>query len=300
VRTLSRRAPPPGLFPAVVDAHLGDVRDPVARGRALAGVERVFHLAARLHVVDPGAQARTDYDETNRDATSALACEAARAGVRRIVFFSSIAVYGDTRGGLATEETPATASSGYARSKLEAEAAVLGRTRSDGTPVGVVLRLAAVYGPRVKGNYLSLVRYLASGRPVPILPGSNRRTLVFETDVARAAVLAASHPAAAGRIFNVTDGSIHTVRGIDAAIRAALGRRASRLGVPLPAAQAFVNGTRWALRGPLARVAGAIDKYAEDVAVDGGRIQRELGFTPEIDLEEGWRRTVRHLRLARE
>ena len=300
VRTLSRRQPPADLFPGSVEVHVGDITDAAVRARALDGVTRVLHLAALLHLVTADRQAAADYSAVNADATSALAREAARAGVERLVLFSSIAVYGETHGGVATEETPAAPGSRYGRSKLEAENAVLAETRRAGGPLAVVLRLAAVYGPRVKGNYRALVRYLASRRPLPILPGSNRRTLVFDEDVARAALLAAEHPAAAGRTYNVTDGSIHTVREINAAICEALGRSAPRVGVPLPVAQTVIRVSRGVLRGPLARVATMVDKYGEDIAIDGRRIQSELGFSPRIDLREGWRRTVRQLRLGRE
>jgi nucleoside-diphosphate-sugar epimerase len=299
VRTLSRHPPPAGLFASDVDAQVGDIRDAAARGRALEGVSRVLHLAAVLHLVTPAEQAGANYADVNTAATSALLRDAAAAGVERVVLFSSIAVYGETHGALATEATPPAPATPYARSKLQAEQAVLAETRPDGTPLGVVLRLAAVYGPRVKGNYLSLVRYLASRRPLPILPGSNRRTLVFDDDVARAAVLASEHPAAAGSTFNVTDGSVHTVREIHDAICEALGRRAPRVGLPVAVARTMVDAGRWSLRGPLARVAAMVDKYAEDVAVDGCRIQRVLGFTPGIGLQEGWRRTVQQLRLGK-
>jgi UDP-glucose 4-epimerase len=197
---------------------------------------------------------------------------------------------------MATEETSPAPATPYARSKLEAERAVLGEVRRDGAPLAVVLRVASVYGPRVKGNYLSLVRHLASRRPFPLLPGSNRRTLVFEDDVARAAVLASGHSSAAGCTFNLTDGSVHTMREIHEAICEALGRRAPGIGLPLAMVRPFVRIGRGPQRGPLARVAAMVDKYGEDVAVDGGRIQRDLGFTPRVELRDGWRRTVQDLR----
>ncbi|SRR6266545_1082057 len=299
VRTLSRHCPPAGLFPCEVDVQVGDIRAADARARALEGVTRVLHLAAVLHRMTHADQAGADYAAVNTAATAALAREAACAGVERLVLFSSIAVYGETHGAIAGEEMLPAPVTPYARSKLQAEQAVFAEARRNGAPLGAVLRLAAVYGPRVKGNYLSLVRHLASRRPFPILPGTNRRTLVFDDDVARAAVLASEHPAAAGCTFNVTDGSVHTVREIHNAICEALGRRAPRIGLPVAVARRLVDASRWSLRGPLARVAAMVDKYGEDVAIDGRRIQRELGFTPGIDLHEGWRRTVQHLRLEK-
>ena len=295
VRTLTRHAPPAGLLPPHVDARLGDIGDPETRRRALDGVARVIHLAALLHLVDPAAQARAGYDAINVDGTSALGRDAIAAGVTRLVFFSSISVYGDTAGRIATEDTPVAPETPYARSKAAAESVVLALGHG-GEPAGTVLRLAAVYGGRLTGNYRAFVRYLASYRPLPILPGGNRRTLVFDEDAARAAVLAAAHPAAAGRRFNVTDGAIHTLAEITGAICNALGRRPPAAGVPIRVAKAGARLARPLLRGPLGRIPAMVDKYAEDAAVDGRRIQQDLGFTPLVGLREGWERTVRALR----
>jgi UDP-glucose 4-epimerase len=63
----------------------------------------------------------------------------------------------------------------------------------------------AIYGPRIKGTYQCLLQTLARRRFIPIGDGSNRRTLIYDKDVARAAVSAATHPAAAGKVFNVSD-----------------------------------------------------------------------------------------------
>jgi UDP-glucose 4-epimerase len=295
VRTLSRHQPPTGLFPDSVESCVGDIASVDDRRRALEGVDRVLHLAAMLHITDPAAQARADYETVNVDATAALGADALAAGVSRIVFFSSIAVYGETGGRVATEETPPAPTTSYGRSKLAAERAILALTRA-GQPAAVVLRLAAVYGPRLKGNYRALVRHLAAGRPLPILPGANRRTLVFDDDVGAAAVLAAGHVTAPGRVYNVTDGSIHRFSQITTAICEALGRTTPSLGVPAEFARAAVTAARPLLRGPLARVPAMVDKYVEDAAVDGSRIQRELGFRPAVGLSEGWRRTVQSVR----
>jgi UDP-glucose 4-epimerase len=143
---------------------------------------------------------------------------------------------------------------------------------ADGQPLGTVLRLGAVYGSRIKGNYERLLRALACNRFIPIGSGLNRRTLVYDKDVGRAAALTVSHPAAAGRVFNVTDGAFHTLREIIAAMSLALGR------IP-PRYSLSARPVRWAagLLEDAARVIGCqspivratIDKYTEDIAVSG-------------------------------
>ena len=102
----------------------------------------------------------------------------------------------------------------YARTKLSAEQIVLNARGADDQPLGTVLRLGAVYGSRIKGNYERLTHALARHRFIPIGSGPNRRTLVYDKDVGRAAALSVTHPAAAGRVFNVTDGEFHTLNEI--------------------------------------------------------------------------------------
>ncbi len=149
--------------------------------------------------------------------------------VRRLVLFSTIAVYGPTGTEPATEATPPAPDTPYAETKLMAERAVLSAVRSDGVGLGCVLRMAAVYGDRVKGNYRLLLQALSRRRHIPIGRGNNRRTLVYDRDAARAAVLALAHEAAAGVLFNVTDGRMHTMREILATMCLALGRRPPRM-----------------------------------------------------------------------
>jgi UDP-glucose 4-epimerase len=220
--------------------------------------------------------------------------EARGAGVGRLVFASTIAVYGRTAGPLATETSPLNPETPYARTKLAAEDVVRTALGPEGRSLGAVLRLAAIYGPKVKGNYRTLVDALARGRFVPIGNGRNRRTLVHERDAARALLLALESPAAAGKTFNVTDGSVHTTDDIVAAICRALGRPAPRWHVPRAAAFAAAEACDLVLAaaGREAAIGDRLRRYVEDVAVDGSAIQRELGFRPAYSLDEGWREAV--------
>jgi len=299
VRTLLRHQVE-GLFPASVECRIGDIRDEAAVTRAVRDVEFVLHLAAVLHRVGPAVQRTTEYDAINNGATRLLLKHAAASGVQRLVLFSTIAVYGKRAHVVADEATVPSPDSPYSMSKLDAERAVLEQEGPGGVPLAVVLRLAAVYGPRLKGNYRTLLEHLAAGRPMPLLPGSNRRTLVFDEDVAVASLLAAREARAAGRVFDVTDGTTHTLREIAASMCRALGRQPPRFGLPAALAGAAVAAVRPALSGRLAALGAQVEKFTEDIAVDGNRIQAELGFVPRVSLDEGWRRTVAALRALGE
>lgn len=299
VRTLSRSLPEEPTASAGIERLCGDVTDRGVVALAVEGVDWIFHLAAHLHVANPGPGARATYERVNVEGTRMVADAAAAAGVGRLVLFSSISVYGPTGAGIADEATPARPDTLYGESKLRAEAAALGATcRDSGGPLACVLRLGAVYGPRMKGNYLRLARALRGGRFIPVGDGLNRRTLVHEADVAEAALLAAQSPGAAGRVYNVTDGRVHRLCDIIDAMCAALDRRPPRWGLPPTTARAAArlgDGLlRMVRRGD--RLEAFLDKYLEDVAVSGEKMARELGYRPRFDLEAGWRDALASMR----
>jgi UDP-glucose 4-epimerase len=296
VRTLSRRA----STPASAHQHFaGEIDDLKLLERAMEGVDIVFHMAALLHITTPSPSLAPEYRRINVGGTEAVVTAAREAGVQRLVALSSIAVYGSTDRTV-DESTSTHPDTLYGSTKLAGERIVLTAVDEKGRPFGSVLRLAAVYGPSIKGNYERLVRAVARRRFVPIGSGRNARTLVFEDDVAQAMLLASVHPAAAGRVFNVTDGSIHTVAEILRAISAALGRRPPRLAVPLWMARTAIRSAETVCgaigrNSPVTRA--TLHKYTENVAVSGERIRKELGFEPRWTLADGWRQTVERMRL---
>jgi UDP-glucose 4-epimerase len=300
VRILTRTAPPLNLFPKAVEYFPGDICDQRTALSALEGIDIVYHLAAKLHLNTPCRDLQPAYQRVNVGGTQNLVQAAQSLGVSRFVFFSTISVYGPSRTHAVFDETsPLGPQSLYAVSKSEAEKIVLSaRRRDQAEPLGTVLRLATVYGSRMKGNFVALVKTLHSGRFIPIGAGQNRRTLVYDYDAARAAVLAASHPLAAGQVFNVTDGRIHAFSDILAAICEVCGRRTPKLSLPATPVRLAVGLIESCLNlfgidSPIKRT--HVDKLIEDVAVSGERIQKLLGFQPCYDLVHGWQETIQHL-----
>jgi UDP-glucose 4-epimerase len=264
-------------------------------------VDGVIHLAALLHIVNPLPALQEKYERINVGGTATVVEAARQAGVGRLVFFSTIAVYGASAGNVLAEDSPAHPDSFYAQTKLDAERIVLAAKREDGKLLGTVLRLGAVYGARIKGNYQRLLLALARSRFLPIGRGENRRTLVYDKDVARAALLALEHPAAAGKVFNVSDGEFHTLNDIISTMCRALGRKPPGLSLPIGPVRFAAGIVEDAARltgfsPPIVRA--TIDKYTEDIAVDSRRIQKELGFKPLYDLAAGWKETVQEMHRA--
>jgi len=293
VRALIRRESEYGLLPEDVDIRFGDLTDGHVEQKAAVGVDVIFHLAAKLHLDHQGFADEDEYKEVNVEGTRHIV-EAARINeVRRFIFFSTINVYGPGEAGLVfDEDSPIRSDSWYTQTKARAEGIVL-----DGLPA-VVLRLAAVYGPGMKGNYPRLLEALRRGFFPMIGDGRNRRTLVFISDVCQAALLAAEHPNAVGQIYNVTDGEVHTLQEVIKAICDALGKRPPRFALPRslvrPAFGLMEDGFGlFGRRSPIGR--STVDKILEDLAVSGDRIKRNLGFRPKYDLLSGWQETIQQI-----
>ncbi|MDX6692463.1 MAG: hypothetical protein QOF02_66 [Blastocatellia bacterium] len=280
-------------LPAGVEVLRGDITDCGFVRRSVAGIDTIFHLAAKLHLNNPAPELKADYFRVNVEGTRCLAQAARASKVKRLIFFSTISVYGNSQPGqLLDEESALRPDSWYAETKIEGEALALSELPS------AVLRVAAVYGPRMKGNYPRLVEAIRRRRPALVGDGSNRRTLVHTDDVCDAAIAAAERPEAAGQIYNVTDGRVHTMREIIAAIAVALKQRPPRLHLPARPVRLVAGLLEDGLRiaGKKSFVGRAtIDKLTEDIAVSGDKIQRELGFHPRFDLESGWRQTIERM-----
>ena len=303
VRVLALAPPSPGVFAPSVDFRLGDINVFKDVRSAIKDVHLVVHMAAILHVMNHPHNRIPLYTLVNVEGTRNVVEMALKAGVKRLIFFSTISVYGNSNGSVLNEDTTPKPESLYAQSKRRAERIVLEAYGTDGVPLGTILRFAAVYGSRVKGNYRRLLLALAKKRFLPIGPGTNRRTLIYDKDAASAVPSVLNDPSAAGKTFNVTDGEIHSLNDIIHSMCGALGRKPPRAHLPIAplrtAANIMDKGTRL-LGFNFSGLKNTLDKYAEDLAVDGQRIQDEIGFKPKYDLLSGWRETVEEMRARGE
>lgn len=270
------------IFPEGVHVFEGNLLSERDLDDACSDIDIVFHLAAKLHINNPLPSEEKEIFRVNRDATRLICRSSWKKGVARLVFFSTINVYGVSEYGQAFDESsPVNPLTAYAESKLEAEKYVLGLChRHTGHPCGIVLRYAAVYGPNMKGNY-RLLSGLA-GKGLCLLPGDlqNRRTIIHEDNAVDAAILTALNPGMAGKIFNITDGKIHTLEAIYSSMLEMSGYNPSVMKLPLSivkpllklmdlACGLFLNKTPFM---------SALNKFTEDMAVEGTLLIKEAGF----------------------
>ena len=275
---------PQTALAGVETAVVGDIHGHTDWGAALAGVSRVFHLAARTHVLaDTAADPLREYRRINTEGTARLATAAARAGVRRLVYLSSIKVNGEsTEAGPYTEASPPQPEDAYGRTKWEAERALRGVEQHLGLEA-VVLRPPLVYGPGVKANFLKLIGLVARGVPLPLGAVRNRRSLVYVDNLVDALVLAGTHAAAAGRTFLVSDAEDVSTPELVRALAAALGVRPRLL--PIPPALLRAAGRVLGRDAQVKRLTGSLQ-------VDTTLIRDTLGWRPPRTLEDGLAATV--------
>jgi UDP-glucose 4-epimerase len=200
-----------GLAQGGLEVLEGDLRDRAALEKAVRDVDLIFHQAAFISVPESIEKPQDCFD-INVAATLALFEAARLAGVRRVVFASSAAVYGESDALPLKETTPTQVLSPYAASKRAIEIYAQLYTRVFDLDV-VALRYFNVYGPRQRPDSMYaaavpiFVRRLLDGRPVTIFgDGGQSRDLINVRDVVRANLMAAEHPGAPGQVFNVCTG----------------------------------------------------------------------------------------------
>lgn len=257
----------------------------------VAGVDAVIHLAARVHVMketagDPLAAFRA----VNVEGTAAVAQSAARQGVKRFVFVSSIKVNGEETPERAfrADDAPAPQDP-YGASKWEAELLLKKIAEETGLEV-VIVRPPLVYGPGVGGNFLRLLKLVERGFPLPLGRVDNRRSMIYSRNLADALIACALHRAAAGETFLVSDGEDLSTAELIRRMAGALGTTARLLPVP----RAMLG-----LAGRLTGKSDEMQRLISSLTVNTERIQAALGWSAPYTLDEGMAETARWYRTAR-
>lgn len=287
------RQPDLGQGPGGIPLYrIGEMGPDLDISQAVAGAEIVVHLAARVHVMNERASKASGIHlmahlTTNAEGTMRLAEAAAKAGARRLVFMSTAKVMGEetTSRPFIEADTPAPEDA-YAVSKFEAEQVLAEIAAETGMEI-TVLRPPLVYGPHVKGNFLSLLKFSQRAWPLPIAAIRNGRSLISVGNLASAVAAAAVHPNAAGETFLLSDGEDVSTPELFRRTAAALGRRSRQFSVSVPLLEICGRALG---RGDTVR------RLTQSLTVDSGKIQRLLDWTPEETLDQGLARTAEWFR----
>ncbi|MFL6212691.1 MAG: NAD-dependent epimerase/dehydratase family protein [Blastocatellia bacterium] len=257
---------------------------------ALAGVETIYHVAGKTF-----ARRAKDYFDTNQRGTERLLAAALkrRSQIRKMVLVSSLAAIGPSRDGTPVDEESAPAPiTPYGESKLMGEEAV--RAVGDLLP-STIVRPPAVYGPR---DYALLELFKAIARGVMPMIGryDKRVSLVHARDLADGIILAGESERSTGRAYFISSEEVYSMQTLAARIAEMMGRRARSLAIP----RSLAFGVALAAEGlaALTRKPPVInrDKVRDLSERCWGcsieRAKRELGYNPQISIEDGLRDTI--------
>jgi UDP-glucose 4-epimerase len=250
----------------------------------LQDVDVVVHLAARVHLLqDKSADPLAQYRFANTASTLHLARQCAQAGVKRLIYLSSIKVNGESTHGapFRAADTPHPQDP-YGISKWEAEQGLWQIAQQTGLEI-VVIRPPLVYGPRVKANFLQLMRWVKYGIPLPLAGINNRRSMVFVGNLVDLILQCTTHVSAAGKTFLVSDDSDISTAALIRSIASAMQRRAPLFSLPqgILTAGAHLLGRR-----------SMADRLFGSLQVDIQPTKDTLDWTPPFSFAAGILETV--------
>ena len=258
----------------------GSVTDATLVQKAVEGCEIVFHLAAQVSV-PLSLEQPTETFEVNVYGTQLLLEAARQAGVQRFVFASSAAVYGNTPRLPKRETMQPRPVSPYAWSKWYSELLCRDYWRVYGVPT-VSLRFFNVYGPRQNphSQYAAVIpRWITAAltdrKPIVYGDGKQTRDFVYIDDLLQGIWLAANHPEAVGKVFNLARGQACSLLELLQVIEQAVG---------YPLEPQFAPPRPGDIRHSYADI-----RAAHEI----------LGYKPKTTLQEGIRQTLNAKRVVK-
>lgn len=270
-------------FAEIEYLRVGDIDSGTDWQKALIGVDTLIHLAARVHVMEErAADPLAEFRKVNIDGTRNLAESAARAGVKRLVYVSSVKVSGEDTARPYSELDVPNPQDAYGVSKWEAEQALHKVSAETGLEV-VIVRPPLVYGAYVKGNFAQMIKVLENGVPLPFASVKNLRSLIYVENLVDALILCATHPDAAGETYLVSDGEPVSTPDLIRNLAKALSKRC--LVFPFPI---FIMRFLAKLLGKSA----AVDRLTQSLQIDSSKIRRELGWKPPYTMEQALKATA--------
>ena len=251
---------------------------------ALRGVDIVIHLLARVHVMDEeAADPLLEFRNINVNATIALAKLAAKQGIKRFIFLSTVKVNGESTSNKPFGEFDLPhPQDAYAISKWEAEEALKKISKDTGMEL-VIIRSPLVYGPNVKANFLKMMQFIKRGIPLPLGAIQNKRSLISIDNLVDFITTAISHPKAAHQTFLISDDE-------DISTTDLLRRIGKHIGKPVRLIPLHPK-----ILSFLFKILGRQDfgdRLLGSLEVDITKAKKLLAWSPPKTLDEGLRATV--------
>jgi nucleoside-diphosphate-sugar epimerase len=288
------------LVRAVTDrspAGARDLESALSDPSVLAGLDVVVHAAAIRH--RHGADAAT-YRVSNIELVERVLRAASQASVRRMVFISSVGVYGFPARLPVTEDHPYAPRTLYAAAKVEAEMRARRAARELGIEL-VIVRPTIVYGPGDRNGMLDKMAAMIRASMYRVVgPGDNVLHHTYVDDIVEGVWLAATRPEAAGDHFILAGPETTTLAALSELVARAVGRSLPSRRVPAGIARAVATVVDVAAHRGMAFTAREppvnhekLDVMTLPISFDITKARRRLGYAPHVGYEEGVMRTLR-------
>jgi nucleoside-diphosphate-sugar epimerase len=267
-----------------------NILDEDAVNRAMQQVDLVVHLAAEHK--DFGV-AESLYHQVNVDGTDNLLRSAARSGVGKFVFFSSVAVYGESPVPTHEEQSPAP-DSPYGKTKLLAERRIEEWGREDAGRQVVIVRPTVIFGPWNYANMYRLIESVAKRRYIGVGDGRNIKSVGYVENVTAATLFLVDRLKPGLELYNYADAPHLSTGELVRCIAHSLKVSVPFVRIPKPLALACAfpfDVVAKATGADLPLTAKRIDKFTSPTHHLAGKI-RAIGYEPPYSLEEGIRKTV--------
>ena len=289
-------------LPKNIHVITGTINSPRVLELLTKDCDFVFHLAGKVHSVPGTREEEQEFYQVNLEGTRNLLNAAKKNRVKRVVFYSTVGVYGKDADFHGDELSLCQPDSVYAESKYLAEQLVL-NSSNDGGPEGVVLRFPVVYGPLDRGNVAKLIKAIHSRLFLYFGDGNCLRSMISSKNVTEAAKKAAFEPRAANEVFCVTDGRDYTMNELVDSVCRALGT--SWRPYHIPVLLADLAGRLGDVLRKWAHVPFPIDsdkvrKLSRPLTFSCEKAKEVLGYVPVETLEEGIFREVEWLKATYE
>lgn len=262
----------------------GDIGPDTDWTAALTDCEVVVHLAARVHIMNDTASNPVDlYRAVNFDGTLNLARQAARSGVRRFVYLSTIKVNGESTDRRPfTEDTDYVPTDPYAVSKWQAENSLLELSTTSDMDV-VIIRPPLVYGPGVKANFLQLINLVRKGLFLPFGSVNNARSMVYLDNLVDFIYCCIQNPDAGNQVFLVSDDCDVSTPDLIRHLSRAMNSPDRLLSIPV-----FLLSGLFVLLGKRK----LIPRLLGSLQVDISKARNLLGWKPLVSMQDGMASTV--------
>jgi UDP-glucose 4-epimerase len=258
---------------------IGEVRGQVDYTAALCGIDVVIHCAAQAHVMKQSENICCDiYKDINVDGALNLASQAIAAGVKRFVFISSVKVNGESTDTVQPfNHISCTApEDDYGRSKKTAEDGLRKLVLGTGMDL-VVIRPPLVYGPGVKGNFLSMMNLINKNIPIPLGSITNKRSLVALDNLVDLIITCIDHPKASNQTFLVSDDQDVSTTELLKKMASAFGKKSRLIPVPMCLIQLIAS-----LLGKRA----VAQRLCSSLVVDISHTKETLSWKPPVTMEQ--------------